>query len=208
MHLLIDSIRKTVHKSYACSVTGKTIRLTEDDACAKGKCEWVELEHDGSPLVYKFDQRVKQEGHDVHEPLLLFEATPPIRSKCDYIIFWPKKNKAGDELLYIFVCNLKSHDIGNSPDQIESGKALADYILRTAVRCHNYWHSQKKAEHKVQFETFRIKQVRVVSILFSMKDRRKMPSANLTRKGRNKDRYESAKSLPCGTRIPMASIFS
>ncbi len=137
---LLKSIEKTIFAPYQCSVKGKKIVLTEDKPDAT--CKQVTFQKTGNALVYKFDREIKDiDNQRIKEPLLFLNETSPLRSKCDYLIFYTHTSKKGGEKLYVLICNLKSAGKGNMEDQLYSGNILADFLLQTAFRCHHAWHS-------------------------------------------------------------------
>jgi hypothetical protein len=154
MQRLLDSIKKTVYNKYLHS-TAQKIVLTETHPDAN--CRVISFNKTGNALVYKFDKAVKDNHNNVlNEPLLIFEETSPIRSKCDYIIFYKYfNNKKKEEVLYVLICNMKSGTKGNMEDQMKSGNILSDFILQTSIRCQNSWNSTTKNYIELEYSTLK-----------------------------------------------------
>ncbi len=155
---ILASIKKTVlsyyeHKEseFLLDKDKKVITLIEDDK--EAKCNEIKFEITGEILIYKFDKKNKQ-VKDKH-PLLFLEPESPVRSLVDYIIFYHKDTKKGNKQLYAIICNLKSEKAGNMEDQMLSGSILADFIYKTAVRCHNSWNSSNNNK-KISLENLNI----------------------------------------------------
>ncbi|MEK8020994.1 MAG: hypothetical protein VSS75_029340 [Candidatus Parabeggiatoa sp.] len=85
----------------------------------------------GKALLYKFEP----------DELDLFpyfnKAVPFLNSLCDYIIFYPYEN-----ILFVFLCELKTKKVSHSSKQVESAKLLAEFILKMAERQLNFKHFQ------------------------------------------------------------------
>lgn len=152
---LLKSIEKTIFAPYQCSVKGKKIVLTEDKPDAT--CKQITFQITGNALVYKFDREVKDNDNQrIKEPLLFLNETSPLRSKCDYLIFYTHTTKNRGEKLYVLICNMKSGNKGNMEDQLYSGNILADFLLQTAFRCHQFWYAQdNKNKFDADFQQFK-----------------------------------------------------
>ena len=153
---ILEAIKATVLSGYEykCDKTQNIITLTEDHQYAT--CREVKLQITDEILVYKFDKKVRdQESKEISHPLLFLEPTPPIRSTCDYLLFYLKKTRK-NEKLYVIICNLKSETKGNMEEQMAAGAVLAEFITKTAFRCHNNWNSS--TNNKLQ-EDFSIKEL-------------------------------------------------
>jgi len=85
----------------------------------------------GKALLYKFEP----------DELDLFpyfnKAVPFLNSLCDYIIFYPYEN-----VLFVFLCELKTKKVSHSSKQVEAAKLLAEFILKKAERQLNFKHFQ------------------------------------------------------------------
>lgn len=139
---LLADIKKTIYAVYNETSRAKknVLRLTEDHPDAS--CKEVKFRFSGKLEVYKFDKKVKNaKDAEQEEPLPILDEIPPARSKCDFLIFYVHKNRKNEEKLYAIVCNLKSGSKGNMEDQMLSGGILAEFLLQTAIRCHNFWNS-------------------------------------------------------------------
>jgi hypothetical protein len=52
------------------------------------------------------------------------------------LVFYPYEKDSVTKL-FIFICNLKSNNRGNSEDQLNSGKILGSFLAENAIRCYN-----------------------------------------------------------------------
>ncbi len=151
---LLSDIKKILYAEYNETrgrVQKSILRLTEDHQDAS--CKEVRFSFSGKLEVYKFDKKVKaSDGADVREAMPILAEEPPARSKCDYLIFYVKKNRQEKETLYAIICNLKSGNKGNMEDQMLSGAALAEYLLQNAIRCHNFWNSNTKNFEELDYK--------------------------------------------------------
>lgn len=203
---ILASIKKTVLSYYEYKESefllhkGKKtniITLTEDDK--KAKCREIKFEITGEILIYKFDKQDKQ-AKEKH-PLSFLEAEAPLRSLVDYIIFYHKDTNKGNKKLYVIICNLKSEKAGNMDDQMLSGSILADFICKTAVRCHNSWNNSINNNNKISLENLNIisKEIAVYSKIPSQEGKSK-PQKNLSPrtilKCNNKIAYKLDDKLP------------
>lgn len=142
---ILDAIKATVLSKYEEPISllnknQKIITLTESHPDAE--CTEIDFEITSDILVYKFDKKVRDEqGKEIQHPLLFLEKDKPIRTTCDYILFYLKKTKKGSKL-YVIICNMKSEGKGNMEQQLLSGNILAEFITKTAFRCHNNWNSE------------------------------------------------------------------
>jgi hypothetical protein len=169
---LFESIKKVVLQQFEESKTrlkrtkdGLLITLTEDSTNAK--CREIKFEIENKDiLIFKFDKIVKDKYNNKIETIFPFlNEVKPIRSMCDYIVFYLTKSKKGNEKLYCIICNLKSEDKSNMEQQIKSGKIISEFIINTAIRCYNNWNSQieKSKKFPEDKEIVIIKQIEVYS---------------------------------------------
>jgi len=63
--------------------------------------------------------------------------------------------------MFVFVCNLKSGRLANNEDQMKSGEILAEFLIKTAIRCFNHDNASKGQSY--DFE----KDVKIKRILFA-----------------------------------------
>ncbi len=85
---------------------------------------------------------------------MFLSATTPIRSLCDYLIFYKHTTQQSGEKLYVVICNMKSGNSSNMEEQMKSGTILSEFILQTAIRCHNSWNSQTKTYIELDYNKF------------------------------------------------------
>lgn len=99
--------------------------LLEGEGAAK--CDSVKIAYRGLISVYKFDIKPNNASN-----LLPFfkETVSGAHTMCDYVIFCPTETK-----LHIFLCNLKSENLGNSHNQIHAAHNFVQFIIYTAMRC-------------------------------------------------------------------------
>lgn len=191
---LLKSIEKTIFAPYQCSVKGKEIVLTEDKPDAT--CKQITFQITGNALVYKFDREIKDANNQrIKEPLLFLNETSPLRSKCDYLIFYTHTTKNGGEKLYVLICNMKSGNKGNMEDQLYSGNILADFLLQTAFRCHHSWHSSN-AEKKYMGDFSQFKNEFVVYKEVAIYSKVPLEKGNLKVKSKQQ---EKRRYLACNT---------
>jgi hypothetical protein len=104
----------------------------------------------GKALLYKFED----------EELDIFpyfnKAVPFLNSMCDYIIFYPYEN-----VMFVFLCELKTKKVTHSSKQVESAKLLAEFIV-------------KMAERQLNFKSF---QVEYRALIFSTSSKRKFSTS-------------------------------
>lgn len=81
----------------------------------------------GKALLYKF------EAGDIFP--YFNKAVPFLNSMCDYIIFYPYEN-----VMFVFLCELKTKKVNHSSTQVEAAKLLAEFILKMAARQLNFKH--------------------------------------------------------------------
>lgn len=193
---VIDAIQKIVYNPYedAKRVNKDKLVLIETHEDAKCKEITLQLTKGRKILVYKFDQVVRDENNkDIKDPLVLFEALPPIRSKCDYIVFYHHITKK-NEMLCVAICNMKSEKKNNMEDQMLAGKDLSEYILKTAIRCLNSWNSNTEDYENIDYDSFKKDYVKFKEIgIYS-----KIPSSEI-QKGttKPKKRDNKRKNIEC-----------
>lgn len=194
-HTILEAIQASILASYEetphrWDKTQNIVTLTEDSPDAT--CREVKLEITDKILVYKFDKKVRnQDNQELSHPLLFLEPTTPIRSTCDYILFYLKKTKKGEKL-YVIICNLKSKNKGNMEEQMAAGSILAEFITKTAFRCHNNWNSSTSNQFQ---EEFTIKEVAFYA---------KIPSSVYISKGTSKPQKNIKRvDKICGKTYPL-----
>ncbi|MEK7432125.1 MAG: hypothetical protein AABZ74_03245 [Cyanobacteriota bacterium] len=139
---IIKTIKEIVIQKYLENITLKKsersneikFELNEEDKlakCTKAKFKYLE-EENSEIIVYKFDKNEKITK--IHDKLPFFNDLSKLRSMCDFIILYSKNDK---DILYVFLCNLKSDNKGNSNDQLNSGEIFSDFIINTAKRYSN-----------------------------------------------------------------------
>jgi len=77
-------------------------------------------------------------------------------SMCDYIIFYPYEN-----VMFVFLCELKTKKVSHSSKQVEAAKLLAEFIL-------------KMAERQLNFKRF---QVEYRALIFSTSSKRRFSTS-------------------------------
>lgn len=144
---ILSAIERVVYKGYRCPTVRDSIVLDEPQATL-GQCQSVTFTNAKDVLVYKFDQMVDDEqGRKIREPFLFLSKEKPARSKCDFLIFHTRLLGSGARRLYVFVCNMKSDEPGNSVDQFNSGEILSEFLVQTALRCLNFWNGGDTSGH-------------------------------------------------------------
>ncbi len=143
---ILEAIKATVFSKYeetATLLNKKDKKLTLIETHQDAECTKIDFEITSDILVYKFDKKVRDEqGNEIQHPLLFLEKDTPIRTTCDYILFYLKKTNKGGSKLYVIICNMKSKTKGNMEQQMLAGVILGEFITKTAFRCHNNWNSE------------------------------------------------------------------
>jgi hypothetical protein len=185
---ILKAIKATVFSKYEETVTllnKKNNKLTLVEAHPDAECTKIDFEITSDILVYKFDKKVRDEqGNEIQHPLLFLEKEKPIRTTCDYILFYLKKTKKGGSKLYVIICNMKSKTKGNMEQQMLAGLLLGEFITKTAFRCHNNWNSE--TNNKLN-EDYSICELAIYS---------KLPSAIKTPKNNLKPHKNSTQRKP------------
>lgn len=119
------------------------IRLEE--TAERSTCKPVTLNKSGPALVLKLDGLPPplcaapgcQLRYSVNDRLFpLFRPdVGGLTALCDYLVFYPEAAEASPRL-FVFLCELKSANIGSPRRQVENGRLLADYIVAMARRHH------------------------------------------------------------------------
>jgi hypothetical protein len=166
----------------------KDKRLTLTETHPDAKCRQVIFTMIDDIVVYKFDKVVRDEHNEIQHPLLFLEKETPIRSTCDYILFYLKTTKKGVNKLYVIICNMKSAGKSNMEEQMLAGVILGEFIAKTAFRCHNNWNSE--TSNKLR-EDFIVQEIAFYS---------KLPSSIKNPKGVSKPQkaVTQRKNLECG----------
>jgi hypothetical protein len=199
---ILEAIQKTIFSAYnetSSKKVGKQIKLTEDKE--EAKCREVTFEISGEVLICKFDKVVQDEEHNsLKHPLIFLSQDKPIRSLCDYIVFYKKENNKGAHNFYCLICNMKSDSTGNMEDQMLSGQILSDFIIKTAIRCYNSWNSEtKNPKILLEYPPFIVKEIAIYSTI---------PSGVSLPKGNSKPKKNEAKRryLLCNQEYNLDSI--
>lgn len=124
---LIQKIESIIIDGYKENVSGRVFELNE-----KGKhatCKKAMFEASGSVLVYKFDKKIKNISEDKLPFMKDGSGYDGLRAMCDFILFYNNNGKS-----YSILCNLKSGNIGNSPNQFKAGRIFAEFIIDTVKR--------------------------------------------------------------------------
>lgn len=119
------------------------IRLEETDPTSK--CKPVTLNKSGPALVLKLDGlppplctapgcQLRYSVNDRLFPLFRRDAAG-LTALCDYLVFYPEKSEEASRL-FVFLCELKSDNVGTAKKQAENGRLLADHIVSMARHHH------------------------------------------------------------------------
>jgi hypothetical protein len=185
---ILAAIKATVFSKYEETTTllnKKDKKLTLIETHQDAECTKIDFEITNDILVYKFDKVVHTEkGDKIEHHLLFLEKDTPIRTTCDYILFYLKKTKKGGNKLYVIICNMKSKTKGNMEQQMSAGVILGEFIAKTAFRCHNNWNSE--TNNKLT-EDYSVCELAIYS---------KLTSATKTPKNNLKPHKNSAKRKP------------
>jgi hypothetical protein len=177
---LLDAIKKSIFSDYnetKYRVKNKKLVLIED--ALQATCREVVFSFEGEVLVYKFDKKIKdKDGRDIQNPLILFNEETPLRTLCDYIVFYAVERNE-KSFLYVFVCNLKSKNASNMEQQMLGGNDLAMYLLKTSIRYYNAINGSSKnfieIDEKWLKSTVKLKEIAIYAELpsFIAKEKRK-----------------------------------
>lgn len=85
-------------------------------------------------------------GHEIDR--FPFFTPGKARRICDYLIFYER-----DNILYVFLCELKSTTTKGSKNQLKAGYLLAKYLVETAHRCSDVHLAQKVKYTALLFST-------------------------------------------------------
>jgi hypothetical protein len=119
------------------------IRLEETDPGST--CKPVTLNKSGPALVLKLDSlpppacaapgcQLRYSVNDRLFPLFRTD-TGGLTALCDYLVFYPERTESTSRL-FVFLCELKSANLGTAKKQAENGRLLADYIVAMARHHH------------------------------------------------------------------------
>ncbi len=159
MEDLLKKISDVIIKQYSYTKEkNKNFILTEDKKQAT--CREVVIQKSGKLLAYKFDKEVTIKDIKIEEPFIFLADIKPVRSKCDYIIFYPFETRKGYKM-YVLVCNLKSGSLANNDDQMKSGEIFAEFLIKTAIRCFNHDNASNSKSYDYT------KDVKIKKILFA-----------------------------------------
>jgi hypothetical protein len=129
---LLSKIDEIINSSYKES----GLLLSEDNVT---ECQPIRIDKTGVIRIYKFDKAIAG-----IKQLFPFYNDGRARSMCDFIIFYPK-----EDVLFVFICNLKSKQLTNSRDQVFAGHIFSKFIVQTAARCCN--EQDYLSENKIAF---------------------------------------------------------
>jgi len=163
---ILDAVKKTVaieyeESGYRVKQKEKETILTLDETHKDAKCKNIEFVISNKILVYKFDKKVNIKGIEYEHPLMFLQEEKPIRSTCDYIIFYLRKTKKDKKHLHIIICNMKSELDGNMKQQMLSGEIISKFIVGTAIRCYNNWNSE--TSNKLTEDCYTIQEIAIRS---------------------------------------------
>ncbi len=122
MHMIIKKLEEIIISQYQSA----EFRLKE--ASPESKCKPIRLKKTGKMLVLKFDGTL--------DLLPFFNSSiADVKKMCDYIVIYPVKGK---NKLFVFLCELKSGNIGDAGEQVRAGRHFAEYLISTALRLTGY----------------------------------------------------------------------
>lgn len=99
---LLTKISDVIVKQYSYNkVKNKNFILVEDKS--EATCREVIIQKSGKLIAFKFDKEVTINNQKIAEPFIFLAEEKPIRSKCDYIVFYPFEKKDGFKM-FVFVC--------------------------------------------------------------------------------------------------------
>ena len=130
-----------IYNDYKVPVAGDTFVLDEDNENAT--CRMAKFsKRGGEVLVFKFDKAVdislkisnskkrNKQTVKLKLPFPFFNELPGLKAMADYIIFFKKAN--GNN--YAVICNLKSKNRANHPNQVKAAEIFIDFIIRSVYR--------------------------------------------------------------------------
>ena len=153
---LIDKIQELIIGEYKYKIDSvkEDFILTETNKSAT--CREARFKKTSDIAVFKFDEKAK----GIQDKFPFFKDKNPNKSMCDYLIFYAYKNDI--HKMNCFVCNLKSGNTHNNPDQLEAGRIFGEFIIKTAIRVYNLEMSSKP-QRKIDENT----DVKFIKVFFS-----------------------------------------
>lgn len=124
---ILQCIDNIIFSGYKESISGNTFELKENNK--NTKCKKAKIKKTANVLVYKFDKEPQRDGMKIKDKFPFFNNVPGVKSMADFLLFYVRNDR-----LFVIICNLKSGNISNSPDQIEAGKIFANFLVETARR--------------------------------------------------------------------------
>jgi hypothetical protein len=123
-----------------------------DETGRQASCREARFKAKNDYLIYKFDQSIRRDGNVITH-LFPFYDNGKANAMCDYVIFYKKS----DSRLFAVICNLKSKNKSNNPDQLKAGEIFSQFIFDTAKRLYPETFASIKLEKvNVLFSTIRL----------------------------------------------------
>jgi hypothetical protein len=122
---ILTKLEEIIKTEFRVDATKGSYFLVEE---AEENYPKTQIKQRGKMLVYSFDK------HDSNDSVFpIFNAKiAGLTAINDYLIFYPKHEK-----LFIFICDLKTKS-ASATKQLNSGKALASYIINMAIKQMNF----------------------------------------------------------------------
>ena len=127
---VLKTLSNIIIPRHLYSIQGGHFRLIEESPGAT--CKEVQFKKTGKILILKFDQIFGEARYDI---LPFYREQRNVKRICDYIVIYPQKDT---NRLFVFVCELKSSNVGNAGEQARAGFHLAEYLVHTALRLLRY----------------------------------------------------------------------
>ena len=121
---LLQKIEEIIKRDFAVNAQQGAYRLIEEN-----QPDYPEtvIRQRGKLLLYSFDRP------DSNESVFPFfnSRVADLTTICDYIIFYPYRIRSNQDIVFVFICDLKSNKT-SAKRQVESGYVLARYIIEMA----------------------------------------------------------------------------
>ena len=160
---LIEKIQQLIVDSYKYKIDSNKEDFILVENGKDATCREARFKKTFDIAVFKFDEDAK----GITDKFPFFKDKSPNKSMCDYLIFYAYKNDI--HKTYCFVCNLKSGNTHNNPDQLEAGRIFGEFIIKTAIRTYNIEASNIANRPPIDEKT----DIKFVKVFFSNQNRNK-----------------------------------
>lgn len=123
---MIQKLSEIITEDYKEGILGSGTNITLKETSKSSKCPELKIIKRGRALIFRFDRS------DGSETFPFYKNVKNLKKITDYIIIY--ESLSYKNAVFIFLCELKSDNIGSACSQIKSSFLFVEYLVKSALR--------------------------------------------------------------------------